>query len=336
MPGEKILIVEDSMIVSNHLRVLLSREGYQITGTVTTGEEAITAADKTNPDLILMDIMLAGVLTGIDAAREITQRHHVPIIYLTALTDKQTLELAKATGPVSYIIKPFDENDLTTRIEIALFKARVERENELKNMAALIEGQEIERSRVSRELHDGLGQVLHAIQLHFDSMAGSPDEEFKKKISKLIHEAVEEVRRISDNLLPRKLMNFDLSTCISSLCKASSGKNTEVVYQTRPFSAPITEKQKLILYRITQEALQNAMKHSTADKVFVQLYKNKDELLLTIEDNGKGFTGKNLQKGLGLENIRYRTEMLSGTFHLESTEGKGTLLSISIPLNAGL
>lgn len=118
----KILIVEDEILVATDIEESLEALGYTVQGVVDTGLKAIEAVEKHLPDLVLMDINLKGDMTGIEAAKTITQKHDVPIIYLTANADLDTVNKAKVALPYGYIIKPFTDKDLQTNIEIAIFK----------------------------------------------------------------------------------------------------------------------------------------------------------------------------------------------------------------------
>jgi len=119
---KNILVVEDESIVSKDIQMSLKRLGYNICGAAATGEEAVDIARESSPDLILMDIMLKGKLNGIETAHIIRESIDTPIIYLTAYADDSTLSKAKITEPYGYIIKPFQEIDLHTSIEMALYK----------------------------------------------------------------------------------------------------------------------------------------------------------------------------------------------------------------------
>lgn len=130
MANEKILIVEDEKIISLDLQRRLEKFGYEVTGLATTGEEAISLAEKRQPDIVLMDIMLAGETDGIDAAKIINRRFQIPVIFLTAYADEKTLERAKEAEPFGYILKPFKEKELYTTIDISLYKHRID--NQLK------------------------------------------------------------------------------------------------------------------------------------------------------------------------------------------------------------
>ncbi len=107
---------------------MLKSLGYTVTGVASSGEDAISKAESTFPDVVLMDIMLKGDMDGVEAAREIRERFDVPVVYLTAYSDNNILERAKRTEPFGYIIKPFDEKDLYSSIEVALHRQRAEKE----------------------------------------------------------------------------------------------------------------------------------------------------------------------------------------------------------------
>lgn len=124
-----VLVVEDEAIVAQDLAEMLQQLGYTVVGIAATDEEAIALAAQTRPDLVLMDIRLQGSsMDGITAAETIRKRYDVPVIYVTAHSDEATLKRARVSGPFGYILKPFEERDLATQIELALFKHRTDRE----------------------------------------------------------------------------------------------------------------------------------------------------------------------------------------------------------------
>jgi len=142
MSKTNILIVEDESIVAKDIQNSLKKLGYSVAGTSATGEEAIKMAAEHKPDIVLMDIMLKGAMSGIEAAAEIRKKHDIPVIFLTAYADENTLNKAKITEPHGYIIKPFKEVDLHTAIEVAIYKHGKEQEvkKERDMLYSIVEG----------------------------------------------------------------------------------------------------------------------------------------------------------------------------------------------------
>ena len=138
----KVLIVEDEVIVAKDIGDTLLSLGYAIAGTAASAEEAIELSESTEPDIVLMDIMLEGELDGTEAAEIIRSRFNIPVIFLTAYSNEETLQRAKATNPYGYMLKPYQETDLYTTIEIALHKHRTQRKliEETENALAAIIG----------------------------------------------------------------------------------------------------------------------------------------------------------------------------------------------------
>ena len=123
---EQILIVEDEFIIAMDIQIRLTNMGYAVPDVTSTGEQSIEKAGMTRPDLVLMDINLAGDMDGIAAAKEIRRRFNIPVIYLTSYADEDTLGRAKATEPSGYILKPFDDAELGAVVEMAIHKHKTE------------------------------------------------------------------------------------------------------------------------------------------------------------------------------------------------------------------
>ena len=127
MTSPRIMVVEDEGIVAKSIRGMLKSLGYAVAAVASSGEEAIEKAADTHPDLVLMDIVLEGDIGGIDAAKQIRARFNIPVVYLTAHADENTLKRAKIAEPYGYILKPFNEGDLHAAVETALYKHKMER-----------------------------------------------------------------------------------------------------------------------------------------------------------------------------------------------------------------
>ncbi len=144
MAQTNVLVVEDESIVSKDIQHSLKKLGYHVVGAASTGEQAVELAREHVPDIILMDIMLKGEMSGIDAAEAIRKEANIPVIFLTAYADESTLAKAKVTQPYGYIIKPFKEIDIHTSIEMALYKHKKETEvlKERDMLYALVENKD--------------------------------------------------------------------------------------------------------------------------------------------------------------------------------------------------
>jgi PAS domain S-box-containing protein/putative nucleotidyltransferase with HDIG domain len=127
MSKERILVVEDERIVAEDIKLRLNGLAYIVCGIAFSGEEAVKKIEELRPDLVLMDIILEGSMDGIEAALFVKSRFGIPVIYLTAYADDKTLERAKMTEPFGYLLKPFEDRDLKTTIEMALYKFRMEK-----------------------------------------------------------------------------------------------------------------------------------------------------------------------------------------------------------------
>lgn len=133
MKQANILIVEDEALVAEDLKSHICDMGHQVSAMIPRGEDALTLLKGSRPDLVLMDVVLAGTVDGIDVAQVIKEQYNIPVIYLTAYTDTEKLERATATEPYGYLVKPFDERELRTTISMALYKAEADR-NQRKNL----------------------------------------------------------------------------------------------------------------------------------------------------------------------------------------------------------
>jgi class 3 adenylate cyclase len=169
----KILIAEDEYIIALDIKKILEKLGYEVTSFVGKGIDAVRRTEIEKPDIVLMDIMLHDKLSGIEAAQIIKNKYDVPIIYLTALTDEETLQRAMLTEPGGYLLKPFDERVLHSTIEIALYKFRMESQLKLKTKEL-----EEEKHNTDKLLHNILpDEIIQELKLngvvvprHFESI----------------------------------------------------------------------------------------------------------------------------------------------------------------------
>jgi len=189
----RILIAEDERIVAGDLQARLRRLGYQVAAVVATGEDAIAAALLHRPDLVLMDIRLEGSMDGIQAADTIHRRDGTPVIYLSAYADTQTVERAKVTEPLGYLIKPFDDSELRTTIEMALYKRKMEDDRRMLE-AQLLQAQKMESiGTLVVGLAHNLNNILAIILGYSSRLERVPDD--PARISQSVTAINQAVRR---------------------------------------------------------------------------------------------------------------------------------------------
>lgn len=205
---------------------------------------------------------------------------------------------------------------------------------------ALIEGQEQERKRVARELHDGLGQLFTALKLNLQHLKGAlettADRSAMERLLLLeqnIGVAINEVKQISHNLMPDVLDQFGLNPALHDLVNSWNRNDGRVMVTlgTVDLDHEPPAHMALALFRMAQELINNAVRHSGASSVFVQIIDHGPSIVLMVEDDGKGFDPTAESRGLGLRNIRSRAELLEGTVEIDSAPGKGTVTTVEIP-----
>lgn len=212
----------------------------------------------------------------------------------------------------------------------------LEQERQLTAMSAMIEGQESERTRIARDLHDGLGGLLSSVKLRLSNLASNPNEpDFYSQTDQLIDEAAQEVRRIAHNMVPGVLIRFGLAAAINTLCETirQSGR-LDIEFQGLRLEEelPLKAAEEAMIYRIVQELVQNVLKHAQATEALVQLARHDDTLEITIEDDGVGFDPKESAGGLGIQSIKARVSFLNGTLSINSEKGQGSSFLIYVPL----
>jgi signal transduction histidine kinase len=220
------------------------------------------------------------------------------------------------------------------------FKQRQKRKNQellvLKNEAqissleSLIEGEEKERFRIAKELHDGVNGDLSAIKHKLNTLLELNNKTIKEAVI-MIDKSCEQVRAISHNLVPPALENFDLESAISDYCTNMNSVHEAQI--TFDYLGDTMNSPKLVevnIFRITQELVTNSIKHADATEINVQLSFRNNTIQLAVDDNGKGFDVLNVKStGIGLSNVKNRVAFLNGEIDFVSSEN-GTSVNILI------
>ena len=206
----------------------------------------------------------------------------------------------------------------------------IEREQEIKTLESLMEGEEKERLRIAKELHDGVNGDLSAIKFKLSSLLEMNNTVIKEAVT-MIDNSCEQVRAISHNLVPPSLKDFNLLEAVEEYCQSmDSIHEPEVNFQQVGEDINLDKKQEANLFRIVQELVTNSIKHAEGNEINVQLSHLKNTLQLTVEDNGKGFDPKTVKSdGIGMQNVQSRVDYLNATMDFVSNE-KGTSYTITM------
>jgi signal transduction histidine kinase len=214
--------------------------------------------------------------------------------------------------------------------------SELEKDKQLVAVDSMLKGQEEERSRLAKDLHDGLGGLLSGIKFSLSNMKDNliitPDNMavFERSLD-MLDTSIKELRRVAHNMMPELLTKFGLDEALKEYCKTVNATNLLLVkYQSVGMNERIEKSSEIIIYRIIQELLNNIMKHAAATEIMVQLVREESRLSIIVEDNGKGFDTAMLKdnKGAGLTSIQSRVDYLKGRLDIHSEAGKGTLVNI--------
>jgi two-component system, NarL family, sensor kinase len=214
--------------------------------------------------------------------------------------------------------------------------AELEKEKLLSATQSLLKGQEEERNRLAKDLHDGLGGLLSGVKLQLGAMKGNLilSEEhgrtFNNALGKL-DESISEMRRVAHNMMPEALMKLGLQQALQDYCDGlSESQPFKINGEFYGLEKRMDPSVEIVVYRIVQELLNNAVKHSGANTILAQVMKQNNNLTITVEDNGRGFNTEqiDLMKSAGLKNVRSRVDYLKGQLDIKSSPRKGTSVHI--------
>ncbi len=369
MKKPQVLVVEDEGIVAKSIQNMLRNLGYGSSGFATSGEMAIQKAEETQPDLILMDIRLKGTMDGVEAAQEIHRMFGIPIVYLTAYGDEKTLERAKISEPFGYLLKPFEEQDLHSTIEMALYKSKMEKKREelhrklKESQAQLIQTEKMAAmgtmtAGLAHELNNPLMSILNFVL--YAQKHTSRDH----RIYPVLRDAETETRRCVDiihNLLmysrmegsEEKFKKENLAVILERILKVLSSRIKSMnVLITRKISNEVPKiwilenNLQQVIFNIMGNAL-DAVKEVETKKVHIDVQKKGKYCQVLISDSGTGialedqskifdpfFTTKSAGEGtgLGLSICQSIVKAHGGTISFDSKPGKGTTFKILLPI----
>lgn len=339
-----ILLLEDSVNDLNLIRIFLAEMPFPFVLThVNSKEKFEESIHTTRPDLILGDYHLHR-FNGLEALKIGKEKFpDVPYIMITgALGEELAVECIKQ-GATDFILK--DNLPRLPQIVIRALREAEEikerRKAEKRAIKATIQGEDQERRRISQELHDSLGQTLSALGMNLEAISeqvkglGGHTVDFFNTAQSLLHKAIRETREISHNLMPKVIDNFGLIPALTDMFeKLEKASELNIQFYNNLGKTRLDEEIELNLYRITQEALNNVLKHSNATQVGVQLIEHPNTIIYTIEDDGIGFDLESNTKkpnGLGLQSILNRCHSIGGEFSLDTRENEGVIITVEVP-----
>ena len=211
----------------------------------------------------------------------------------------------------------------------------LESNRKIETINSMLEGQEVERERIARDLHDSLGGLLSTVKLHFDAIqTKNPDISGLKEYDKaynLLDTACNEVRTISNNMQPGALLKMGIVPAIRDLINRIESEDTPHIefIHYGPLK-DLAVGATLHIYRIVQELLYNCLKHAHANEILIQLIRNEEDIEIMVEDDGKGYDPAVVRKGMGTENVAARVNYLKGEISVHSELGVGTMMTITV------
>lgn len=243
-----------------------------------------------------------------------------------SLSRKNTIiELSVALVLVLILIFMFVYNRFRQRQKL------LKQEEQIREMKALIKGEEQERIRLAQELHDGIGGMLAAVNMNLQVAMRT---DFKQKqelldIMRMIEATTEEVRKTSHNLMPSALLRENLKEALQHYCDICHNGDLRIDLSTHGTLDTLNQIYITMIFRIVQELIQNVIRHAAASHVIVSLEREGDQICLMVEDNGKGFDSTKIPYGFGLENLSFRVKTLGGNLDIQSEPSVGTSITVS-------
>ncbi len=216
--------------------------------------------------------------------------------------------------------------------------SELEKDKQLMAVDAMLQGQEAERSRIAKDLHDGLGGMLSGVKLSFvnmkENMVMNPESvtAFENSILQL-DATISELRKVAHNLMPEALVKFGLKNALLDYCNTMQlSSKVSIGYEQLGAERELGNTADLNIYRIVQELISNAIKHGNPTKIMVQLTKTNNKILITVEDDGKGFNKSQATEkdGMGIKSVQQRVDYFKGNMDIDTAAGNGTSINIEL------
>ncbi|MBL9214990.1 MAG: response regulator [Opitutaceae bacterium] len=339
----QILVVDDDEGLLMLMTETLRAEGYAVSG-ARSGSALMACLAQGRPDLLLLDLKLKDA--GGEALLQRMEREGlaVPFIVVTGQGDEKVAVAMMRRGALDYVSKNTALLDLLPGVVSRALRAvdrdralAAEREQRQRLERELLEISENEQRRIGADLHDGLGQQLTAIEILCAGLkadvAGQPRLARQvDRIGQFLRESIAQVRSLARGLAPIKGGSDALWASLVELADRTHSLGRVECRLDCPAVVHLSDAAAAVqLYRIAQEAVNNALKHSRARRIVVALVRDAQELRLSVTDNGRGFV-ESRAAGLGLQVMRHRASVIGAELAVESVPGRGTTIRCRLPL----
>ncbi len=358
----RILMVEDELIIARSLDRKLQDLGYSVVDIVSSGAAAIKSAEQLQPDLILMDIVIKGELDGIETAAIIKNESAIPVIFVTAYADDDTLERAGKTGSYGYILKPFQEREINATIKIAL--AKHQEHLKISQSLSILEAVNKDKSRilasVSHDLRNPLTTILTSTGLLKEYGHKFPQEKQEKHFER-IYGAVKNMNQLLEDVLVWSKIDLGklsfqpspldaIAFCqnlIEEFKIIATPQHTLTLSATEEYIELISDEK--ILLHILGNLLSNAIKYSPqGGTISLEVMRDRTLVIFRIQDQGIGIPAdyqaqlfqpferaKNVCNisgtGLGLWIVKHSVDLHGGQISVDSVVGVGTTFTVTLP-----
>lgn len=340
----RVLVIDDDEGLNILVAESLKDVGLQAT-TITSGARALAAIKKDRPDLMLLDLKLSD-LSGPALLEQLRNENiPVPFIIVTGQGDERVAVEMMKQGALDYLIK---DASMLDRLPLVVKRAadKLESDRALTNaLSALLESEkqilavsEGERQRIGADLHDNLGQQLTAIELLCHSLREDlrdqpPLERQAGQICRFLRDAVSQTRQLARGLMPVSLEADGLIDGLAELVRRMGQSSVQCEFVCNSAVKIRDTNVAGQLYRIAQEAVNNAMKHAHAGRVVVTLSQHLDVISLQIKDDGRGLS-ETKERGLGLQIMRHRANVIGATLKIDSAPGRGVTVTCILEENS--
>jgi two-component system, NarL family, sensor kinase len=252
--------------------------------------------------------------------------------------------LAVLLGIIAFtVINYYHNRQMLLKKEKVLQEEKIvlmEKQQQVTSLQSMINGQETERTRIARDLHDGLGGILSTVKMHYSTLQQDTpvvkENPLYKKTLDLINEVSDQLRTVAHSMMPEVLMKVGLIEALRDFCNnVSSGKSLQVKLQSYGMEKRMSSSTEINLFRIIQELVNNIIKHANATEAIIQINRQGNVLHLVIEDNGQGFNAREAEgkRSMGMSTVKSRVDYLNGKFSIDSKKGIGTTVMIDLVLD---